>query len=208
MITLYDYDLSAEGYAVRLFLALLGRDYTLVPVEFYPAREHEGEAFRALNPLASLPVLVEGDLVLTEISGILSYLAARHGGADWYPAGDAEQLGRIGDGLALAARLAASAGAVRLADGMMLPLDSDAARAEAKRLLRVIDERLWFGEATGHDWLCPGPRPSIADIACFPPIVLAEEGDIPLIDYPAIRRWLDRVRRLPGFVVMPGVFGA
>jgi len=27
-------------------------------------------------------------------------------------------------------------------------------------------------------------------------------------DYPAIRRWLDRVRRIPGFVVMSGVFPA
>lgn len=208
MITLHDYDLSADGYAVRLLLSILAIEYELVPVEYYPAREHEGDTFRALNPLASLPVLVDGDLVLTEVGGILGHLAARHDRSRrWLPLDDADALGRVMDGLGLAARLSVSAGLARLADAMMLPIDVAPARAEARRLLRVIDERLWFGETEGHSWLCPGPEPSIADLACFPHLALAEEGGIELAEYPAIRRWLDRVRRLPGFIVMPGVFG-
>ncbi|MFX1765835.1 hypothetical protein PWP93_25245 [Paraburkholderia sp. A1RI-2L] len=31
-------------------------------------------------------------------------------------------------------------------------------------------------------------------------------GGISLLDYPAIRRWTDRVKMLPGFIVMAGMF--
>ncbi|MGO4835058.1 glutathione S-transferase, partial [Rhizobiaceae sp. 2RAB30] len=47
-----------------------------------------------------------------------------------------------------------------------------------------------------------------ADIACFPYIALSEEGGVSRQDYPAIRRWMDRVKRVPGFSVMSGVFPA
>ena len=46
----------------------------------------------------------------------------------------------------------------------------------------------------------------MADIACFPYVMLSDEAGISLIDYPAIRRWTDRIKRLPGFTVMSGIF--
>jgi glutathione S-transferase len=39
-------------------------------------------------------------------------------------------------------------------------------------------------------------------------VILSEEGGVSRQDYPAIRRWTDRVKRIPGFTVMPGVFPA
>jgi hypothetical protein len=58
------------------------------------------------------------------------------------------------------------------------------------------------------DWLATADHPTTADIACFPYTALSEEGGISRQDYPAIRRWLDRVRRIEGFTVMSGVFPA
>lgn len=60
--------------------------------------------------------------------------------------------------------------------------------------------RIWYPveDAANH--------PTVADIACFPYIMLSEEGGISRQDYPAIRRWCDRVKRIEGFIVMPGVF--
>jgi glutathione S-transferase len=48
-------------------------------------------------------------------------------------------------------------------------------------------------------------RPTIADIACFPYVALAPEGEIPLDGHPAVRGWVDRIKALPGFVGMPGI---
>ena len=53
-----------------------------------------------------------------------------------------------------------------------------------------------------------GAHPTIADVACFPYIMLSEEGGISRQDYPAIRRWCDRFKRIRGFIVMPGIFPA
>jgi glutathione S-transferase len=37
-------------------------------------------------------------------------------------------------------------------------------------------------------------------------VMLSEEGNVSRQDYPAIRRWCDRVKRISGFVGMPGIF--
>jgi glutathione S-transferase len=65
---------------------------------------------------------------------------------------------------------------------------------------------LRFAERETAGWLLAGDAPSLADIACFPDLALCEEGGLSRQDYPAIRRWLDRVKRLDGFVTMSGVF--
>jgi glutathione S-transferase len=93
-----------------------------------------------------------------------------------------------------------------LHDTLFYELDVDTARAGAHRLFRILDEHLWFAEQSGQDWICPGDNPTIADIACFPYVILSEEGGISRQDYPAIRRWCDRVKRLPWFFLMSGVF--
>jgi glutathione S-transferase len=42
-------------------------------------------AFRAMNPHGKVPVLRDGDVVVWESHAILRYLAARYGGAQWWP---------------------------------------------------------------------------------------------------------------------------
>jgi glutathione S-transferase len=85
-------------------------------------------------------------------------------------------------------------------------LDAVEARAGAHRLFRILDEHLWFREQEARDWICNADHPTIADIACFPYIMLSEEGGISRQDFAAIRRWCDRFKRVPGFIVMPGIF--
>lgn len=50
---------------------------------FRSPREPE---FLALNPKGLVPVLIEGDLVLTESNTIIRYLASKHGGERLFPA--------------------------------------------------------------------------------------------------------------------------
>src|SRR6185437_3325682 len=95
--------------------------------------------------------------------------------------------------------------AARLHDAMFFDVDIEKARAGADRLIRVLDEHLWFSEQGSADWLCPGAHPTIADIACFPYLALSEEGGISLDDYPAVRRWIERFMRLDGFQPMAGM---
>jgi glutathione S-transferase len=209
MITLYDYELSGNCYKLRLFMALLGVPYAKRHVDFYPGFEHKSEWFLALNPLGQLPVIEDDGCVLCDAQAILIYLARKYDTAGrWYPTGDAALLGQIGQWLSFAEGLTATASAARLHDGFFFDVDIERARAGGYKLLEALDEHLWLAERRCEDWLCPPAHPTVADIACFPYVMLSEEGGIYHRDYPSVRRWTDRVKRIPGFVVMPGIFPA
>lgn len=198
---LYDAHHLAESYAVRLLGGLAGVALSLEPLDVYPGHDTDTPEFRALNPAGTLPVLVDGARVLADWQEILAHIALTHA-PEWYPAANPALIGWLG----LARDLAASAGAARLIDTFGAPGDAASARATAEPLLDEVERRLWFGERAGHDWALPGAAPTIADVALFVMIAPAEDGGLSLRDRPAIRRWCDRVRFLPGFVAMSGVF--
>jgi glutathione S-transferase len=209
MITLYDYELSGNCYKLRLLMNFLKIQYKRVAVEFYPGREHKSDWFLKLNPLGQLPVIDDEGFVLRDAQAILVYLASRYDPHDlWYPRGAPILLGEIGQWLAFADGITTTASAARLHDGLFYDIDVAAARAGAHRLFRILDEHLWFRQHEGRDWICSAAHPTIADIACFPYVMLSDEGGISRQDYPAIRRWSDRFKRVSGFIVMPGVFPA
>ena len=62
---------------VRWTLQELGVPFESVTVNI-PKGENHAPAFLALNPAGKLPVLVDGDLVLTESAAIVLYLAEKH----------------------------------------------------------------------------------------------------------------------------------
>ncbi len=209
MIRLYDYELSGNCYKIRLLLSFLGLEWETRRIDFHPGREHKRAWFLGINPLGQVPVIEDGGCRLRDAQAILVYLAAKHDASGrWYPTGDAETLGEMAMWLAFADGITATASAARLHDGLSYELDVERARAGAHELFRVLDEHLWFAEQEGRDWLCGPEHPTVADVACFPYVALSEEGGISRMPYPAIRRWLDRVRRIPGFAPMPGVFPA
>ncbi len=56
----------------------------------------------------------------------------------------------------------------------------------------------------GGAWFV-GEDPTLADVALFPSIALSRDLGIDHEAYPALRRWMRRVRHLDGFIVMPGI---
>ena len=70
-ITLYH---SRHSRSMRCVWALeeMGLDYELVTLEFPPRVHHKD--FKAINPLGTVPCLVDGDLVMTESCAIVQYL--------------------------------------------------------------------------------------------------------------------------------------
>ena len=202
---LYDYVLSGSAYKVRLFLALLKVDYESVAVDFYPGGEHRKPDFLAINPAGTLPVLTDGDLTLCDTQAILAYIARTHDHlGTWFPVEDPRILAQILQWLAFSGRLTASAGQARLHDMIARPLDIEKARRDAHQALRELEAHLTERRFEGKNFLV-GDNPTIADIACFPYAALSPDGGIDHDDYPALRQWLIAVRRLPGFIEMPGI---
>lgn len=205
MIRLHDYVLSGSCYKVRLFLSFLGVEYEAVPVDYYPGRAHRRPEFLDINPLGQLPVLEDGGYRLRDAQAILVYLGAKYDASRlWYPE-TPEAQGEIAMWLSFAGGELMNASAARLHDMLSYDFDIDRVRAAAHAAFRVLDDHLTEAEIDGRDWIV-GDRPTIADVACFPYVALSGDGGISHDGYHALRRWMARVKKLPGFVAMPGIF--
>ncbi len=79
------------------------------------------------------------------------------------------------------------------------PGDLEEAQLLGRKGLEVLERRL-----AGHQWLALDHL-TIADVACFPYVALASEGEIPLDPYASVRSWIERIKALPNFVGMPGI---
>ena len=77
MITLYGIEWSRAKY-VLFTLAELGLDFQHVRINPFEEEKHTPE-YLQLNPLAQVPTLVDGDLVLTEAMAINFYLSRKFG---------------------------------------------------------------------------------------------------------------------------------
>ena len=74
---LYGYYRSSASYRVRIILNFKGLAWDNVPVMLNLGEQHE-EAFRALNPMGFVPVLVDGDARLSQSPAIAEYLEEKH----------------------------------------------------------------------------------------------------------------------------------
>lgn len=84
-LKLYRLALSGHCHRVELLLSMLGLPYETLDVDLLQ-RENRSAGFLALNPLGQVPVLVDGDLVLSDSNAILVYLAQRYApGSHWMP---------------------------------------------------------------------------------------------------------------------------
>ncbi|MBI4693289.1 MAG: glutathione S-transferase [Gammaproteobacteria bacterium] len=198
MIDLYEFPLSGNCHKVRLMLSLIGLDYRSIVVRG-GEREHKTEAFLALNPLGQVPVLVDDAIAVRDSQAILVYLARRYGGSAWWPDEPAEIAAVVPWLFTAANEIARGPNAARQHRKFGRVLDYDAALAISAQVLALIEARL-----RARTWLALD-GPSIADVACYPYLALAPEGEIDLAPYPALRRWLVRVQDLPGYLGMPGM---
>ena len=209
MLKLYDYELSGNCFKIRWFLNILGIEYESVAVEFYPSKEHKSAWFKEINPLGQLPVIDDNGFRLWDAQAILVYIATKYDSSgNWYPSHDASQTGEIAQWLSFADSLTATISSARLTTTFFFDFDLEKCQTDGHKLLRILDEHLWFQEQQQLEWICRGRHPSLAEIACFPYVALSEEGGISRQEYAAVRRWTDRVKRIPGFIGMPGIFPA
>ncbi len=196
MIKLYGHELSGNSYKARLFLALLHLKHQYLRVDLLQG-EHKSPEFLKLNPFGQVPVLVDGETVFQDAQAILVYLARRYGGDRWLPL-DAEPLSRIVRWLSI------TAGEIRQGPENarlyhlfgVKSINIKRATQKAKLILQLFNDHL-----SDRTWL-EFERPTIADIAAFPYIALAPDGQICLEDYPHVLAWIERVKELPGFIDM------
>jgi glutathione S-transferase len=195
-LTLYDYAASANCLKVRVLLAQLGRAYRRVPVDIF-AGDTRSPEYLGRNPLARTPVLELADgTAIFESAAILLYLAestamlpadplARARVHQWLfvEQNDVEpNLGR--------ARFWRLTGRDALEPEVFA---NCVARGEAA--VDGLEAHL----ASGRSWVA-GDGYTVADLALWAYVHLADDAGVSLASRPAVRAWVARVEGTPGFV--------
>jgi glutathione S-transferase len=198
MLRLYDYYDSGNGYKVRLLLTQLGLAFEYVEKDIMKGETRTPE-FLALNPNGSVPVLqLDDGTALAESNAILFYLAE---GTPYLPADKLER--------------------ARVLQWLFFEQYShEPYIAVVRFLLRhtaaddprrsILEQRRKGGyDALGvmerHLAECSffaANRYTIADIALYAYTHVCDQGGFDLGPYPAVRAWLARVERTPGYVRM------
>lgn len=203
MPRLWSYDLDDACYRVRLMAGLAGVPLELRPLDVFPGQEHLSPAMLALNPLGRVPVLQDGDLTLCQPEAMLLHLAGLgpRGGA-FLPA-DPAAAARMQDWLAFCARDLAPCAAARRTAIFDAPGDLSALRRAARDALRLVEDHLTRQRLAGAGFVA-GPL-SVADVALFPAFALSRDYNLDHDAFPALRLWARTLRRMQGFVTMPGI---
>lgn len=199
MIRLHETALSGNCHKVRVLLSMLGLPYERVTVDLAAGEQHT-PAYLALNPFGEVPVLVDGDVAIRDSQAILVYLASRYGGERWWPQ-DPVHLARIVSWLSTAANeIAAGPAILRVNHKWARPIDVARAETITDATLRIIDHTL-----AQTRWLVDDEL-SIADLAIYPYLALSPEGQVDIAQYANILRWFGDIRRIEGYVGMPGMW--
>ncbi len=194
-ITLYESTVSGHAHRVRLFLSLLNLEYKSIVIDMQKGG-HKTTNYLRLSPLGQVPTLIDGDVVITDSCAALVYLAKKYGNEQWLPE-DAAGSARIQRWLSTASGELFRGPVV--ARGVKLfgrDYNYDDSVMWSGRLLTWMQEEL-----TKNTWLA-AEHVTIADIAMYSYLRVANEGDIDLAPFPAILRWLGDVENIDGFVPM------
>ncbi|WP_170376988.1 glutathione S-transferase family protein [Ruegeria atlantica] len=194
-IRIHSFPLSGHAHRAVLFASIAGINHDVIDVDL-AGGEHKREPFLAMNPAGQVPVLEDGDVVVTDSNAILVYLARKY--APSYLPADPVHEAEVQKFLTLAAgEIAFGPAAARLINVFNAPLNKDFTHATAAKVLAKLDAHL-----EGREWLV-GDAPTIADVAIYSYTAHAPEGDVSLEPYANVRRLLANVEALDGFVPMP-----
>ncbi|WP_118135491.1 glutathione S-transferase family protein [Oceanicella sp. SM1341] len=197
-LLLHDFPLSGNCHKIHLLCAMNG-----LPLESRRVEVLDGatrtEEFARLNPVQQIPVLQDGETIVQDSQAILLYLALKY--APHWADPTPEGMAAIMEWLSYAAKEVSNGPQMARLHFLDPHEDIDIARAQAmgRKVLALLERVL-----SERDWLCLG-RPTIADLAVFPYVGLARQGELPLDDHPAVLAWIDRIRALPGYHPMPGL---
>lgn len=190
---LYHYRLSGHAHRACLFLSLLGLEHELIEVDMACGANKKPE-FLALNPFGQVPVLEDGDAVISDSNAILVYLAKKAQRTDWLPE-DPLGAARVQRWLSVAAgEVAYGPAAARLITVFGATLNPAEVIERAHAILGKLERHL-----TDRQWLV-GQGPTIADVAIYSYVVRAPEGNVDISTYPSVNALLRRIEALPGFV--------
>lgn len=204
-ITLYCFGESGNAYKAALALELSGLDWEAVKVDFFGGETRTAEYRKDINQMGEAPVLVDGDVRLSQSGVIQMYVTEKSGKFGGETAAEAREVMRwmFWDNH----KLSSQAGMTRFLMNF-LPEDK-----RPKEVISFMQGRLKaaYDVLNTHlgdrDWIV-GQGPTNADFCCCGYLFYPEPFGFDRADWPEIDRWLSNIQALPGwkhpYDLMPG----
>ncbi|MEY4304055.1 MAG: hypothetical protein RIT52_230 [Pseudomonadota bacterium] len=194
-VTLYGFGESGNAYKVALMLQATATPWDVHFVDFFKGEARSPE-FMRLNEMGEVPVLVDGDQVLTQSGLILDHLVQKTGQFGGATAAEAREIWRwiLWDNHKLSTQI----GTARFLANF-LPEEKRPAgvvpflQGRLKAAYTVLNRHL-----EARDWMV-GQGPTIADFSCCSYLYYPEPFGFSRADWPAVDQWLDRIAALPGW---------
>ena len=204
-IKLHCFGESGNAYKAALALQLSGLDWEPVFVDFFNGATRSEDYRRDVNVMGEAPVMVDGDVKLTQSGVIQMYVTEKTGKFGGATPEEAREVMRwvFWDNH----KLSSQAGMTRFLMNF-LPEDK-----RSKEVIGFMQGRLKAAYGTldqhlaGRDWIV-GDAPTNADLSCCGYLYYPEPFGFDRKDWPNIDAWLDRLSALPGwkhpYDLMPG----
>jgi glutathione S-transferase len=196
MITLY-HCANARSFRPLWTLEELGVPYRLKMLPFPP--RVRAPDYLDVNPLGTIPLLIDGDASMTESAAICQYLVTRHGPSPLAVSPDERAYGRFLSFLHF--------GEATLTFPQTLVLRYSRLEPEERRLPQVVEDYArWFmarlravtaAMETG-EWICAG-RFTAADISVGYALLFAERLDLAGRFSPGVAAYWQRLQARDGF---------
>ena len=189
---------SHHARRVALLIPELGLDVEQRPMDVRPSGmggANDTPEFLALNPYGKVPVLEDGELVLTESNAIMGYLAEKHGFNPLWPADLAERAQIAKWQFLQAAHLSAATDGL-LYENLMKPMlgqqpDEKAVASLTQSFHRcagVLDAAL-----SNADYLV-ADRVTCADLSVVSALMYARAALIPVSEHAPLAAWASRMQ--------------
>lgn len=201
---LHTYFRSSAAWRVRIALHLKGLEAEQVPVHLLrDGGDQHSERFRALNPQGLVPVLEDGDEVLTQSLAIIEYLDETHPEPPVLPASAAARA-RV---RALALVIACDIHPVNnLRVQQYLTREFGADEAAKTRWMHTwmrtgfdaLEGMLASDPRTGR--CCHGDAPTLADLLLVPQLYNAKRFGLDVAEWPTVARIEAHLLTLPAFI--------
>jgi maleylpyruvate isomerase len=188
MLQLHNFFRSGTSHRLRIALKLKGLDYQYIAVHL-GKEAHLGAAFKAINPQGLVPVLVDGDHVLTQSPAIIEWLEESHPTPALLPANPFDRA-RV---RAMAALVGCDIHPInnrRILEYLRKTLGCDEAAVLAwcgtwiKAGFDALEAMLSADKTRGD--FCFGNTPTLADVYLIPQVESARRFKVDMTPYPCI----------------------
>lgn len=200
MIELYSFFNSSTSYRVRIALALKGIEYEYKGVNIRQGDEYQAQ-YAEINPSRGVPVLVDGDLTITQSLAIMQYLDERYPAPRLIPQ-DLEGRTRV---LELCYGIACDMHPVnnlRILNYLTQQLKVSA-EDKSQWYQHWIQQGFEAGETLlnrfGYGDFCFGDAPGLADCCLVPQVANALRMNCEMTNFPRVMTIYNSCLQLPAF---------